>query len=40
MRMQNENVSNTGITKVNYRFKHIFSDHKPGSLLYAPNAIE
>ena len=27
-------VANTGINKLNWRFNHMFSDHKPGLLLY------
>ena len=33
--IQNEKVSNTDITKLNWRFNHIFcSDDEPGRLLY------
>ena len=36
-----KNVSNTDINKLNWRFNHIyiFSDHKPGFLLYAMAAL-
>ena len=32
--IQNEKSLNTGINKLNWRFNYMFSDHKPGHLLY------
>ena len=32
--IQNEKSLNTGIYKLNWRFNYMFSDHKPGLLLY------
>ena len=36
--IQNEKSLNTGINKLNWRFNYMFSDHKPGLLLYAPGS--
>ena len=33
--IQNEKSLNTSINKLNWRFNYMFSDHKPGLLLYA-----
>ena len=35
--IQNEKSLNTGINKLNWRFNFMFSNHKPGLLLYAKN---
>ena len=32
--IQNEKSLNTGINKLNWRFNYMFSDQKPGLLLY------
>ena len=33
--IQNEKSLNTNINKLNWRLNYMFSDHKPGLLLYA-----
>ena len=33
--IQNEKSLNTGINKLNWRFNYMFSDHRPGLLMYA-----
>ena len=37
--IQNEKSLNTGTNKLNWRFNYMFTDHKPGLLLYVKDGM-